>query len=232
MAGLVTPPETAWTAADLFERFGAIPLSRIRLAPPPGTATEEDVIAAGEHEDRLCELVDGILVEKAMGTYESWLAGYILHRVWSHLEKSDLGIALGADGMLRLAPGLVRIPDVSFISWERLPGGRMPTDSIARLVPDLAVEVLSEGNTPQEMRRKLIDYFTAGVRRVWLVDPRAREVRVYTSPEHCEVVRAPAVLDGESLLPGFTLPVEQLFRRPGQRRPGGGSPAEGREDHA
>ena len=220
VANFVAQSETTWTAADLFERFGAIPLSRIRLEPPPGSATEEDVIAAEEHGDRLCELVDGILVEKTMGTYESLLAGYIVYRLWQFLEKSDLGIALGADGMLRLAPGLVRIPDVSFISWERLPERQLPPDPIADLVPDLAIEVLSKGNTPEEMRQKLADYFAAGVRGVWIVDHRAQEVRVHTSRDRFDVLRAPRVLDGGSLLPGFVLPIEQIFRGPGHQDSG------------
>lgn len=221
MANVAAQSDRTWTAADLFGRFGAIPLTRIRLAPPPGSATEADVIAADAHDDRLCELVDGILVEKAMGTYESLVAGYIVHLLWGFLEKSDLGVALGADGMVRLAPGLVRIPDVSFISWERLPDRQMRNDPIANLVPDLAIEVLSMGNTPEEMRRKLIDYFTAGVRGVWIVDHRARQVYVHTSPEHFEAVRAPRILDGGNVLPGFALPVEKLFRGPGQGEPSG-----------
>ena len=64
---------TAWTAVDLVERFGAIPLNRVVQNPPPGTATEQDVIDLDDHEDRLCELVDGTLVEKTVGAYESYL---------------------------------------------------------------------------------------------------------------------------------------------------------------
>ena len=62
-----------WTAVDLVERFGAIPLSRVVQNPAPGTATEQDVIDLDEHEDRLCELIDGTLVEKTVGAYESYL---------------------------------------------------------------------------------------------------------------------------------------------------------------
>jgi len=68
-------PATEWTVADLQRRFGPIPFSRIRQNPAPGTATEDDVLWLNDHEDRLCELVDGILVEKTVGLEESWLAG-------------------------------------------------------------------------------------------------------------------------------------------------------------
>jgi hypothetical protein len=64
MAAIVIPAETEWTAADLVERFGPIPLRRIRLDTPPGSATEQDVIEIYNREKRLYELVDGVLVEK------------------------------------------------------------------------------------------------------------------------------------------------------------------------
>ena len=87
---------------------------------------------------------------------------------------------LGSDGTLRLMPGLVRIPDVSFISWDRLPTRQHPTVAIPDLVPDLAVEVVSVGNTKAEMKRKVREYLDAGCRIIWLVDPRKRIVEVIT----------------------------------------------------
>ena len=143
------------TIGELLEQLGDIPARRVRLKPTPGTATERDVIALEARENRLCELVDGVLVEKVMAYYESRVAGLIFHFLEDYLEQHDLGIVAGADGMMRLAPGLVRIPDVSFIAWKRLPNRRVPREPIARLGPDLAVAVLSEGNTEKEMARKL-----------------------------------------------------------------------------
>src|SRR5208337_938741 len=86
------------TLADLRQRLGEIPLERIWFHPAPGTATEKDVIEAEERENRLCELVDGTLVEKAMGFEESRLAGELLYLVKSYLDQNDLGICVGADG--------------------------------------------------------------------------------------------------------------------------------------
>lgn len=217
MAHATEPAVGTWTAADLVERFGAVLLSRIRHDPAPGTATERDVIEIHDREDRLYELVDGVLMEKTVGTYESYLAGVLTHLLWGFVREKDLGIVLPADGMMRLAPGLVRIPDVSFISWERLPGRKVPREPIADLSPDLAVEVISKGNTPEEMERKLADYFSAAVRQVWYVHhtPR-REVLVYSSPEECAVVSERESLHGGSVLPGFILPLERLFAEPGQ----------------
>jgi Uma2 family endonuclease len=205
------------TLADLRQRLGGIPLERIWFHPAPGTATEKDVLDAEERENRLCELVDGTLVEKAMGFEESRLAGRLLHVVSSYLDRHDLGICVGADGMMRIAPGLVRIPDLSFITWDRLPGRESPREPIPDLAPDLAVELLSEGNTKPEMARKVGEYFDAGVMLVWLIDPRKRTARVFSAIGKSTVVRADEALDGGSVLPGFVLRLSDLLdkgRRP------------------
>src|SRR5262245_49941208 len=172
------------TLAELLHRLGDVPLERIRRRPAPGTAREQDVIEALEAADkRLYELVDGVLVEKTMGTRESLLAVLILQRLTNYLDRHDLGLVFGADGALRLMPGLVRIPDVSFVSWEQMPEG-VPDTPIAGLVPDLAVEVLSSSNTRGEIQRKLRDYFLAGVKLVWVVQPRTRTAESYEAPDH------------------------------------------------
>ena len=106
-------------------------------------------------ENRLCELVDGTLVEKAVGFEEGRLALRLGRLIDAYVDENDLGVCVGADGMMRIAPGLVRIPDVSFIAWESLPGRESPQEPIPDLAPDLAVEVLSEGNTKGEMARKV-----------------------------------------------------------------------------
>src|SRR4029453_147368 len=122
---------TGMTLADLLERFGPIPAARIRYDPPPGTATEQDVLALEARENRLFELVDGVLVEKPMGFYASFLAIRLAQLLLAFVEQHALGIVAGADGMLRLAPGLVRIPRVSFVSWDRLPPRRGPRQPIS-----------------------------------------------------------------------------------------------------
>src|SRR5688500_10959078 len=90
------------TLDAIVARLGDIPLSRIWTCPPPGTATESDVLHADEQLDRLCELVDGVLVEKPMGYMESKLAALIIMELGSHLNIHDLGDVAGADGMLKL----------------------------------------------------------------------------------------------------------------------------------
>jgi Uma2 family endonuclease len=207
----LTETAPAWTLTDLAERFGPMPLSRICFDPWPGTATEADVLEKHDRENRLFELVDGILVEKTVGFQESLLAVRIAALLYNFLAGKRLGKVAGADGMIRLAPGLVRIPDVAFFAASRFPEGRVPTEPIPWLAPDLAVEVLSISNTERESHSKREDYFQAGCQLVWEVDPRARTVRVYTAPETFTVLVETDTLDGGTVLPGFGLPLRRLF---------------------
>ncbi len=201
------------TVADLLHKLGNIPPRRIRMKPTPGTATEAHLIRLNDHTDRLYELVDGVLVEKAMGFAEGVLAADIVFVLKTYLAKQDLGLVAGADAPLRLIPGVVRLPDVTFVSWDQLPGHQVPPDPIAGLIPNLAVEVISRGNTVQEMKRKVREYFLAGTSLVWLVNPFKRIVEVYTPPEHHVILTEADTLDGGPVLPGFKLPLQQLFAR-------------------
>jgi Uma2 family endonuclease len=217
----VTTPETPppyETVADLRKHLGNLPLERIRLQPPPGTATEEDMLACRNRIGRLCELVDGILVEKPVGYYESPLAIVLAGFLEAFLSEHDLGIVLGGDGPVRVQPRRVRMPDVSIFGWHHFPNRVLPPGAILNLVPDLAVEVLSRSNTREEMRRKRQEYFAGGARLVWEVDPEARTVRVYTSPNRSRLLREGQTADGGDVLPGFTLPIRRWFTRAGQRQ--------------
>jgi Uma2 family endonuclease len=151
-------------------------------------------------------------VEKTVGAQESYLAWLLGGFLKIYLGQNDIGIGLTADGMMRIAPGLVRIPDLSFISWDKLPSHTVPEVPIPDLAPDLAVEILSQGNTPAEMRRKVGEYFEAGVRVVWLIDPRKRAARIYTAPDRSVLIHEDQALDGGDVLPGFSVPLAELFR--------------------
>jgi Uma2 family endonuclease len=199
------------TAVDLSSRFGPMPLRRIRFNPEPGTATEQDVLDLHQREKRLYELVNGILVEKAVGFLEAVLGAALAGRVATWVHQRNLGAVACAGGIMRLAPGLIRIPDVSFIEWDRFPNRQVQPDPIPDLVPDLAVEVLRRGNTQLEMEGKLDDYFRTGTRLVWFVDPRTRTVDVYSAPDQSVRLTQADTLEGGSLLPGFRLPLRELF---------------------
>jgi Uma2 family endonuclease len=213
--GIMTSAPTSTAAietlADLLEQLGGIAPERVRFRPAPGTATEEDVLAIHDHEGRLYELMHGVLVEKVVGLRESLLVIALASLLRGFVRPRNLGIVTGADGMMRLFPGLVRIPDVAFISWERLPNRRVPTEPLPDLAPDLAAEVLSVGNTPGEMARKRQDYFAANVHLVWQVDPITRTVEVFMAPDQSAVLHETHILNGGTVLPGFTLPLQELF---------------------
>ena len=198
------------TVADLIASLGDVPLSRVRLDPPPGTATEKDLMRWTAADDRPYELVDGTLVEKAMGVKDSLLAAWIIFRLNEYLLKNDIGGVIGPDGTVRLRERLVRIPDVAVLMWENVP----PDDDLPQipdLAPDLAVEVMSPSNTTREMARKRREYFRAGTRLVWQVYPDRREVEVYSSPGRFRTLGMTDALDGGDLLPGFRLALADLF---------------------
>jgi Uma2 family endonuclease len=196
--------------AELLSKLG-VAARRVRAYPPPGKATEKDVVAIHDRTKRLYELVDGVLVEKIMSFPESALTCDLIKLLGYFLDRNDLGFLTGPDGAVRLMPGLIRIPDISFIAWDQLPKRERPTDAIAGLAPALAVEVLSKGNTRKEMDRKVREYFRCGVRLVWLVAMTSRTVKVYTAPDQSATLTEDQTLDGADVLPALALPLRQVF---------------------
>jgi Uma2 family endonuclease len=112
---------------------------------------------------------------------------------------------------MKLMPGLARGPDVSFVRWDELPGRHLPSAAVPALYPDLAAEVMRKDHTRAEMARKRKEYFLAGTRLVWQVNPRNRTVDVYTAPDRFTTLAEADTLDGGDVLPGLTLPVRALF---------------------
>jgi Uma2 family endonuclease len=181
------------------------------LEPAPGLATEADILDAERRYQRLYELVDGVLVEKGTGYTESIIAGVFIQILRNFVVPRNLGLVSSPDGIVRLFPGLVRIPDVAFASWERFPDRKMPKEPVPSLVPDLVIEVLSESNTRLEMERKRAEYFTHGVQLIWEVDAGTRTVVVYTPEGSVKRLDSSGVLDGGTVLVGFLLPIAELF---------------------
>jgi Uma2 family endonuclease len=209
---MATATATRWeTLADLVEQLGNIPLHRIRMTPLPGSATEVDLLEAEGRYHSLFELVDGVLVEKAMGYRESILPVVLCKILLDFVSPRNLGMVSGPDGMLRLFPGLVRAPDVAYASWDRFPDRKIPKEPIPTIAPDLVAEILSESNTDKEMERKRGEYFSQGVSVVWEIDPRARTTTVYLRDGTETVLYEADRLDGGDVLPGFSLELRDLF---------------------
>jgi Uma2 family endonuclease len=199
------------TMAERLAELGGISPERVRCPPTPGAATVDDLRQVNEHHQPLCELVDGALVEKGIGFQESLVAGAILEILRVFVRKHALGLVTGPDGMFRIFSGVVRGPDVAFLSKQRLPDGKIPTEPYPSLAPELAVEVLSLSNTKAELSRKRREYFQAGVRLVWMVDLRNRSVAVYTSPLDVQVLYEEHTITGGEVLPGFEIQVAEFF---------------------
>jgi Uma2 family endonuclease len=107
----------------------------------------------------------------------------------------------------------MRYPDVSFISWDRFPNRKLPEAAVYEVAPDLAVEILSKGNTEGEMNLKLREYFEAGVRLVWYIDPPTRTARIFTAVDQVQTIDENGLFDGRDVLPGFQLRLGELFDR-------------------
>ncbi len=198
---------TFWPGYPVFRPTG-FAFTRRRVLQPNKTFLDAEA-----RTNHTCELIDGILVEKTTGLFESALACVVAYLLHCYLDSRDLGIILGTDGVLEILPGQIRAADVSFIRWERFPGRKLPSEDIFAVAPDLTIEIISEGNTTEEMDRKLRDFFEAGVRLVWYIEFSTRAARAYTAVgEWTEISPNGSLLGGE-VLPGFELPLAEAFAR-------------------
>lgn len=188
----------------------------------PATKTTERTYTLAEYE-RLpeekahrVELVEGRLVrEPRPGPEHGWLQLELGARIRDHVRKGRLGVTLTDAGfVLAEDPATVRGPDIAFIARGNLPPAGFPRRGFWRIPPDLAVEIVSPSNTRAEIREKVLEYLAAGTRLVWVVEPRARTVTVYRSRTDLQRLGEREVLDGGDVLPGFRLPLVELFVGP------------------
>ena len=189
--------------------LGDVPLNRVVFDPWPGTATEADLLLLVERDGRLCELVDGTLVEKPVGFWEGLIAARVVTLLTVFADTKKLGVVFGDGSPMRMKSKRVRLPDASFVSYARLPKSGDPVPSLS---PDLAVEVLSESNTKPEIQQKLVEYFKSGTRLAWIIDPSSRTAAVYHDARRvASVVDEQGFMDGGSVLPGLRFPLAELF---------------------
>ena len=202
------------TFGDILKKLGGIDPDRVLTWPRPGTATAADAFRLE------CELFDGTLVRKPMGFQESTLGIFIGEILNAHVRRHNLGLVTGESGFYEIFDGAVRAPDVSFVAWASLPEGKRPQEAYPGLVPDLVVEILSRGNTKSEMRRKRADYFTAGAKLIWEIDPKRQTARVFVADDEGTAVPQDGVLDGGAVVPGFAQPLADLFAELERTAPG------------
>jgi Uma2 family endonuclease len=190
-------------------------MSRVIFNPWPGTATEQDLLEFVERDKRLCELIDGTLVEKPMGSFESAIACWLIFYLNAFLENNPIGTVFGEAGMMRMFSGRVRMPDVSFVSNSRLSSSELRAQPIVAFRPDLAVEVISESNTEAEITQKKKEYFESGTQLMWVIYPLNEVVEIFVGatekPE--QTLRREGILEGRAVLPGFSLLLDKLFSK-------------------
>ena len=197
----------AWLAS-----LGGVPLERVVFDPSPGTVTGDfyDAIG-GRWGGRPVELVNGTLVEKAVGFDESVIGLNLAARLWNFVTAAKLGVVAMADGAVRMAGGNRREPDVAVYLKADFPGGVRRKQKVTTLPPRLIVEVLSEDNTAAEIDIKLRELFASGCRLAYVIDPRARAARRHTSADDFTALDADAPLDGGDVLPGFAVKLADVL---------------------
>ncbi len=166
-----------------------------------------------QNADRKFELINGVVVEDMSPSFEhGTIALRIGARLLAFVDDHDLGkVAVEVDHYNPPDKFNTRRPDVEFISKSRL--DEFDSSGYVPLMPDLAVEVKSPTNTPQDLRQKAAYYLQTGSRMVWLVYPETATITVYTPDNPAgHTYTAADTLDAGDLLPGFTLPLSAIFR--------------------
>ena len=167
--------------------------------------------------DELYEIVDGRRIEKPpMSVYSVSVASQLIRKLGRIADDNESGEIVG-EMLFRLPlkqdAHRNRRPDVAYVSFDRWPLGRPKAirDNAWDVVPDLAVEVISPYDLAEASLHKILEYFQAGVRLVWVVYPEERQVYIYDSPTQIRVLTTDDTLDGGTILPGFQLRLDRLF---------------------
>lgn len=182
--------------------------------------TAPEVLTAEELQrhhfpDKRTELIRGrLVVREPAGYRHGVIAAEIAYRIRRFIEDKDLGVVVAAETGFTLArnPDTVRAPDAGFVAKARLP--QPVPRGFAAMAPDLAVEVLSPDDRAGETLAKVADWLSAGTQLVWVIDPDRRVARVYRADGTESFLAESDALDGESLLPGFLLPLQTALKEP------------------
>lgn len=175
----------------------------------------EPVVARARDDEALYEIIDGKKVElPPMSIRASRLASRLHGWLNPFCRDRNLGEAVMETLFhLPLPRDRNRRPDLAFVSAQRLAqASAQPEDDNAwDVLPDLAVEVVSPTELADDLMEKIEEYFQAGIRLVWVIYPRHRLVYVYESLTQLRGLTQTDTLDGGAVLPGFQLPLADLF---------------------
>jgi Uma2 family endonuclease len=161
-------------------------------------------------EDKRYELDEGELIEMTRPAYKhNRILQNLQVELVLYFRRNRIGEALSSENLYALFPSTRRSPDVAVILGDRRQ--ELENAKVISIIPDIAAEVLSPSETPRMIHRKLKQYFEAGVKEVWLIDPESSEVEVWTGPRLPEHELTGAASITSPLLPGFALPLPELF---------------------
>ena len=173
--------------------------------------TDEEFMALPEDGGRY-ELVNGEVRNIGnSGMEHGYIASVLNFWLTSHILAHKLGVSCDSSTAFTLKSGNKRSPDFAFVAKERLTGMKRLPKGYFQGAPDLAVEVISPSNTFEELHEKLVEYFDNGCRLVWVINPDEQSVLVYRQPQPDKLLKITDAIDGEDVLPGFSLPVADLF---------------------
>jgi Uma2 family endonuclease len=175
------------------------------------TWTEEELLALPK-DDGKYELVDGELERMPPARPEHGKTTISLgSEVCIFVKKHKLGYCYDGQTGFWMKSGNLRSPDISFIPTARAKTLERDSQAFYKGAPDLAIEVLSPTERPKATAGKLKDYFESGTRLAWVVNNPTRTVRVHRDAQNFTLLRIGDTSDGEDVLPGFKLPLAELF---------------------
>lgn len=151
------------------------------------------------------------IAEIPEGMEHGYVAIILAVALFNFVTAQRLGVILDSSSAFTMKDGNIRAPDISFVAKERLVGLKKLPKGFWEGAPDLAVEILSPGNTVAEIHAKIVEYFENGTKLVWVVNSEEKYVLVYRSPQPDRLLKATDFLDGEDIVAGFSFPVAKLF---------------------
>jgi Uma2 family endonuclease len=182
------------------------------MSTPTQTMTADELLSLPKDGLRY-ELVRGELITMSpAGSEHGAVIMNLAVPLGHYIKANKLGITFGAETGFKLAsnPDTVRAPDISFVRSERIPETGIPK-SYWPGAPDLAVEVLSPGDTIAEIEEKIAEWLDAGASAVWIVSPKLRTITLYRSSTDVETLTEKDELGGQEVVPGFSCKVAEIF---------------------
>ena len=190
--------------------FVTLQQKNVGMEEPRTGWTEEEFLSLPDDEYHY-ELVDGELVMSNAGMLHGEIAVFVSAALITWVRSQRLGSVCDSSTSFRMKSGNYRSPDVSFISKERLQGMRRAPQKMLQGAPDLAVEILSPTDTFEGIHNKIVELFENGTKLVWVVNPIQETVLVHHSPKPDKLLLPGDILDGEEIVPGFSLVVAEIF---------------------